>query len=334
MAPTGIGHWPCTLIRFARLTGPGAVGRLSSCSSHHIRLASSATSKQTRTAADGPGGQTTPRRSIDKRIPAGAWDSHMHIVDPRFPLAKDTLHKPEYHTFADWQRFAETVGIPRPVFVQPSFYGHDNSCLLEGLRLLGPSRARGVVTFDTAATPFSSDGVVLTQAELAATLQTYADAIRPLRWVVQIYMDMAAIPLLEPLVPGLGVPVCIDHMGHPPLADLPAYAQTQDPTVIPGFDALARLLRSERGHTYVKLSGAYRMATDADGVTDVLPVARELLRTAERRVVFATDWPHTRYYGVDVRPWVGACLDLCDGDQARIERLFKSNAEELWAGVH
>ncbi|KAK6851526.1 4-sulfomuconolactone hydrolase [Apiospora arundinis] len=331
MAPTGIGHWPCTLIRFARLTGPGVVGRLSSSSSHQIRLASSATSKQTRAAAHGPGGQTLERSSIDERIPAGAWDSHMHIVDPRFPLAKGTPHKPEYHTFADWQRFAKTLsarGSPRPRPERGLRRRHLRPRGHAFLRAAGVGQAGG----PGVRINLKSDGVVLTQAELAATLQTYADAIRPLRWVVQIYMDMAAIPLLEPLVPGLGVPICIDHMGHPPLADLPAYAKTQDPATIPGFDAMARLLKA--GHTYVKLSGAYRMATNPDGVTDVLPLARELLRTAERRVVFATDWPHTRYYGVDVRPWVGACLDLCDGDQVRIDRLFKSNAEELWAGVH
>ncbi|KAI1429989.1 hypothetical protein F5Y12DRAFT_724122 [Xylaria sp. FL1777] len=291
-------------------------------------------------------GTKQPEPEVDQRVPSGAWDSHMHVLDPQFPLSKDAQYKPHWHTLQDWRQFSKSIGIPNAVFVQPSIYGNDNSCVLDALKILGPDRSRGVVTFDPLTTPLSTlqqwdvlgvRGVrlnllsvrkVMEKDELANTLQTYAAAIRPLKWAIQIYLPMQMVPLLEPILPDLGVIICIDHMGHPPLADLPKYAGTQDPSTIPGFDAMLRLLKG--GGAYVKMSGAYRMATATDGITDVIPIARELLRTARQRVVFATDWPHTRYDGLDIRPWIRTSLDICDGDEALIKQLFKTNAEELW----
>ncbi|KAK8118321.1 TIM barrel metal-dependent hydrolase [Apiospora kogelbergensis] len=89
----------------------------------------------------------------------------------------------------------------------------------------------------------------------------------------------------------------------------------------------------EGGNTWVKLSAAYRFSASADGFSDAAPVAKELLRVAGRnRVVFATDWPHTRFEGLDIRPWIRTVLfDLCEKGERLIERVFKGNAEELWS---
>ncbi|KAI8959740.1 hypothetical protein F5Y11DRAFT_367867 [Daldinia sp. FL1419] len=291
-------------------------------------------------------GDVTDSTEKERAIPQEAWDSHVHILDPKYPLSENAQYKPHGHIFCDWEHFRESVGIPNAVFVQPSVYGNDNSCLLDALRILGPHRSRGVVTFDPATTPsyilqqwdelgvrgvrinLQSVGKVMEEDELAKTLRMYATAIHSFGWVIQIYLPMQMVPLLESIVPELGVIICIDHMGHPPLADSPRYAATQDPFVIPGFDAMLRLLKG--GSTYVKLSAPYRMATTADGMTDVIPVAQELLRTAGRKVVFATDWPHTRYEGLDIKPWIQASVDMCAGDKTLIDQLFRTNAEELW----
>ncbi|KAI3342719.1 hypothetical protein F4824DRAFT_443024 [Ustulina deusta] len=320
---------------------------------HTLRRTTAATSKitssswpQTRIFPSRFYGTDRQKLGVDQCMPSGAWDSHMHILDPRFPLSLDAQYKPRWHTLQDWKQFSKSVGIPNAVFVQPSIYGNDNSCLLDALKILGLDRSRGVVTFDPLTTPLSTlqqwdvlgvRGVrvnlvsvrkFMEKDELANTLLTYAAVIRPLKWVIQLYLPMQMVPLLESILPELGVVVCIDHMGHPPLADLPEYAATRDPFAIPGFDAMIRLLKG--GGTYVKMSGAYRMATVSDGITDVIPIAREFLRTARQKVVFATDWPHTRYNGLDIRPWIQTSFDMCDGDEALIKQIFKSNAEELW----
>ncbi|KAI0143783.1 amidohydrolase [Xylariaceae sp. FL1272] len=280
------------------------------------------------------------------KLPPNSWDSHMHILDSRFPLSADALYKPAEHTLSDAMTFESSVGLSNIVLVQPSIYGNDNSCIFDALQKLGADRARGVVTFDPATIELDelrtwhelgvrgvrinlkSVGKVMEQAELRETLQMYADAVRPLDWVVQLYLPMQMVPLLERIVPDLGVRVCVDHMGHPPLGELEEYRATRDPDRIPGFDAFVRLLRA--GKTYVKISAPYRMSGVGDGVSDVVPIARKLIQAAPDRVVFATDWPHTRFDGLDIRPWVKECVAICDGDEKMVEKLFRDNAEALW----
>lgn len=282
----------------------------------------------------------------------------MHVLDPRFPLDDSAVYKPShFHTSQDARTFErDAAGLDGVVIVQPSIYGHDNSCTLSGLKALGgPERARAVVSFDPDTIEPSTlrewhalgvRGVRLNLQsggaappaieQLEATIRKYAGAVRPLGWVLQIYASLPTIAKLEPLLldgaKELGVRVCIDHMGHPNLkaSDSP-YLETGDPYTIPGFASLVRLLES--GNTWTKLSAAYRFSASEDGFSDAAPVAKELLRVAGRnRVVFATDWPHTRFEGLDIRPWIRTVLlDLCQEDEALIERVFRGNAEELWS---
>jgi predicted TIM-barrel fold metal-dependent hydrolase len=57
-------------------------------------------------------------------------------------------------------------------------------------------------------------------------------------------------------------------------------------------------------------------------------VATEILKVAGNiRVVFATDWPHTRFGEVGIDPWVGIVFDWCRKDPFLVERLFQGNAE-------
>src|SRR5207244_6518618 len=43
---------------------------------------------------------------------------------------------------------AKHLGIERFVFVQPSAYGRDNSCMLDTMRAVGTVRCRGIVDVD------------------------------------------------------------------------------------------------------------------------------------------------------------------------------------------
>ena len=48
------------------------------------------------------------------------------------------------------------------------------------------------------------------------------------------------------------------------------------------------------------------------------------------RVVFASDWPHTRFEGLDIKPFVKRVMEWCEWDERLIERVFRGNAEMLW----
>ncbi|OJD35191.1 tim barrel metal-dependent [Diplodia corticola] len=310
---------------------------------------------------------TTPRK-VAARIPPDSWDSHMHVTDPAYPLAPTAAYTPPLHTLSS--ALALTSGaytIRNLVLVQPSIYGADNSCLLSALSQLGPSHGRAVVGIDPAgAAPsqqqqqeqeekmlawhalgvrgvrlnLKSVGRAPSLAQLRADVAAHAAAIPPpLRaaWVLQVYCALDAVPLLERVVAGgdeaagaalpPGVKLCIDHFGHPALPSSSTDSDP-DPYDLPGFDALMRLLRA--GRTWVKLSAAYRIER-GEGLPWLGAMARELLSVREGgRCVFATDWPHTRFDGVDVEPFVEKCLEWCGGDEKKVERLFRGNAEELW----
>lgn len=287
------------------------------------------------------------------RLPPGSWDSHMHIIDPeRYPLSPTAIYKPSKFSVAQAVSFESSIGASNFVIVQPSIYHNDNSCLLDALRILGPARARGVVAFDPQQTPPSllhdwhklgvrgvrinlqSTAQSMADAEIEAVLHRYADAVRPLGWVIQLYIPMGMVTTLERLVPALGgVKIVIDHMGSPdfPSSSSSSTAPLVDPyTTLDGFASLVRLLQA--GSTYVKMSAPYRLSKRHNYLRDVEPVARELLRVAGRsNVLFATDWPHTRFEGLNIRPWIEHVTNWCEGDQRLVERVFKGNAEDLWA---
>ncbi|KAH6713415.1 hypothetical protein BKA61DRAFT_609100 [Leptodontidium sp. MPI-SDFR-AT-0119] len=296
---------------------------------------------------------TTPKKkdkdkdndTVLSLIPHGSWDSHMHILDPtHYPLASDAQYTPNAHLLPSALSFEKSMHIQNLVIVQPSIYGYDNSCLLSALRTLGPSRGHGVVTFETANTTTStlqewhalgvrgvrinlqSVGQSADPVELASTLHRYADIIRPFGWVLQLYVPLETAVVLEDIVPGLNVRVCLDHFGSPDLSN--ATAGSSDPYAIPGFRSLVNLLK--QGNTFVKMSAPYRLSNSTEW-SELEPTGRELLRVAGmKRVVFASDWPHTRFEGLDIKPFFRTVMEWCNWDEAMIERVFKGNAEDLW----
>jgi predicted TIM-barrel fold metal-dependent hydrolase len=79
----------------------------------------------------------------------------------------------------------------------------------------------------------------------------------------------------------------------------------------------------------VKISGAYRLSADPE-MKCVRAMARELMSVAPTRLVFATDWPHTQFDGLDIMPFIEECLSWSRAGSGLRERLFRRNAEELW----
>src|SRR5690242_3608756 len=65
--------------------------------------------------------------------PPGAADCHVHVIGPksRFPLAKERTYTPMDAPTAQLAAMLKRLGLDRVVLVQPSFYGTDNSCMLD-----------------------------------------------------------------------------------------------------------------------------------------------------------------------------------------------------------
>jgi predicted TIM-barrel fold metal-dependent hydrolase len=297
---------------------------------------------------------TTP---LSERLPQGTWDTHMHVLDPRFPLSPSASYTPSAHTLDDAKPFYDSTGIRNLVLVQPSIYGTDNACLLSALEALGP-RGRAVVEIDPSTTPPSTlrswhalgvRGVRINlrsrtpdssslppdfASTFAQETQLYADLIRPLNWSLHFHISLDMVPLLAAIAPSLNVKLCIDHFGSPDLPpNAPPSWHKSGPWGLPGFLALVNLLRDSRPGAYVKISAPYRFSGDKE-MKDIEVLTRALMDEAPERCVFATDWPHTRFEGVNVVPFMEGLLRWAErvGGEELVERVFRGNAERLLDG--
>ena len=288
--------------------------------------------------------------SMATSVPQGAWDSHMHVCEPlRFPVSPTATYQPHKATLKEAQKNAEILGLPNLVFVQPSTYGNDNRCLLDALQSVGPKRGRGVVVFDPteidpktlekwhslgvrgARINFKSVGKEMAQQEMLKLLESYQKAIGRMNggWALQLFVDMSIVPQLEEFVDRHigakdGMKLVLDHFGSPGQLH-------RDLSKVRGWDAMCRVMKN--GGVYVKISAPYRLSKDPE-YNDLEAIAKELFMIRNGKgVVFASDWPHTRFEGLDIQPWLEKCLQWCGGDQHLVNQLFRDNARELWS-VH
>jgi predicted TIM-barrel fold metal-dependent hydrolase len=66
------------------------------------------------------------------------FDSHFHIIDPRFPLIPNDGYLPPDFTVDHYRSHTEALGISGGVVVSGSFQGFDQSYLVHALGELGP----------------------------------------------------------------------------------------------------------------------------------------------------------------------------------------------------
>jgi 2-pyrone-4,6-dicarboxylate lactonase len=87
------------------------------------------------------------------RAPPLSCDAHFHVFGPadKYPhggVNEKLRYEPPLAPLSDYMGLAKGLGMERFVFVQPSAYGRDNSCMLDAMREVGIAHCRGVVDID------------------------------------------------------------------------------------------------------------------------------------------------------------------------------------------
>jgi predicted TIM-barrel fold metal-dependent hydrolase len=241
-----------------------------------------------------------PRSAVDFTMPAGACDCHVHIVgDPaRFPMAADRIYTPPQASPDMLQDLQRDLHLEHVVLVQPSFYGADNSALLDAMKQIGPNRVRGVVVVGETASSADLDAMAkagvrgvrinletageFDPAVAAKKLETAIFQCQPRNWHIQLYTRPSVIAALSEMLSKSPVPLVFDHF---------AGAQVAQGVAQPGFDAVLALVRS--GKAYVKISAPYRASKMKMPYGDIAPVAASLVAANPDRVLWGSDWPHT-----------------------------------------
>lgn len=70
--------------------------------------------------------------------PRPIFDSHFHVIDPRFSLVGNAGYVPEPFTYSDYTHLAEPLGVIGGAIVAGSYQGTDPTALLDALDRLGP----------------------------------------------------------------------------------------------------------------------------------------------------------------------------------------------------
>lgn len=274
-----------------------------------------------------PGPDPAPRGPSRFAVPAGAVDTHAHVIGPPPYVAARSYTAPQAPAAA-YLAMLNATGMAHGVLVQVSVHGTDNRLLLDTLRHAG-GRLRGVAVI----AGDEGDAALLAMAEASVRgvrinnlygggvgpehLERIGAICRGLGWHMQLLLDARTLPDLQSRLARVPVPLVVDHMGH-----FPAALGVGSP----GFRALLTLVREG---AWVKLSGAYRLAEPP--YAETVPLAHALLDAAPDRCVWGSDWPHVAHWSA--MPNVGGLLDvLADwavDDDAR-QRVLVENPSRLY----
>jgi predicted TIM-barrel fold metal-dependent hydrolase len=220
-----------------------------------------------------------------------AVDGHAHVMRRDAPLAPDRHSAPKRDcTVEEYLAVLDAHGISHGVLTAPSFYGTDNSLLLDALdRAAGRLRGTVIVAPDVARSALEAMaergavGIRLNWFRrgslpdpAAADYRRLFATVRDLGWHVEIYVEGPLLADALPRIRESGARVVVDHFGSP------------DPVRGIACEGFQRVLEGVRaGDTWVKLSASYRQGgVDCRRYVDAL-----LDAGGPQQLVWASDWP-------------------------------------------
>lgn len=237
-------------------------------------------------------GSTADRGPI---LPVGAVDCHAHVLKKDAPLAPLRHSAPARDaSVEEYLSLLDDHHVTYGVLTAPSFYGSDNTLLLDALqKAQGRLRGTAIVEPDIRPDVLQSMrrrgvcGIRLNWIKRptipdpsSAEYQRLFGCIRDLGMHVEVYIEGELLtPVLE-AIQRSGATAVIDHFGSP------------DPATTVDSSGFRHLLNAiQKGHVWVKLSAPYRL-----GGVDAQVYVDELTREGTgERMVWATDWPWVGY---------------------------------------
>jgi len=269
----------------------------------------------------------------------GGCDTHFHVFGPaeRYPARDPKLrYKPPYAPLEEYLAWAEAQGFERFVFVQPSAYARDNSCMLDAMRAMRYP-CRGIVDLDEDAPErllaelrdlgvcgvrVNVSPVHPPESGLAERLAPRIDRLEArcaeLDWQLDFLLPGWLTHEMLPRLAKLKVDFTLAHMGM---------FLAKDGGQQPGFRQMIEMLKSSRG--YAKLTGVYRMSKTA-GFSDAKPMAQALIREVPARLIWGSDYPHLSFADAVDSDQLYALLADWAPDEATRRRILVDNPAKLF----
>jgi 2-pyrone-4,6-dicarboxylate lactonase len=253
-----------------------------------------------------PVDHTAQGEAIEFRAPPSACDAHFHVFGraARYPYAADLRYGLPFAPLPAYLALARRLGIERMVFVQPSAYGRDNSCMLDAMAHLSDRQCRGIVDIEEHAPEktiaqmhalgvrgirINVSPVKPPQAGFAEALLARIERLDALcaetGWQLDFLLPGWLTAELMGTLQRLRCSFTLAHMGM---------FLAREGVAQPGFRQLLELLRHGEGRCWIKLTGVYRIS-QTPGFADVAPMARALIDSAPDRMIWGSDYPHLSY---------------------------------------
>ena len=276
----------------------------------------------------------------DFRAPPLSCDAHFHVFGPaeRYPYGTDLRYPPPLAPLEDVIAIAKKLGIERFVFVQPSAYGRDNTCMLDAMREVR-ARCRGIVDVDENVADAELDrlnklgvrGVRVNvppvkpyeagfAARLLPRIERLDARLSEIGWQLDFLIPGWLTTELMPTLRKLKVQYTVAHFGLFP---------ARDGVKQKGFQDFLELTKLGARRCWVKLTGIYRMST-APGFSDVLPMARALIETAPDRLIWGSDFPHLSFEDKVGSVQLFNLLGKWAPDEATRRRILVENPQKLY----
>ena len=208
------------------------------------------------------------------------FDSHLHIIDSRFPLIPNNGYLPDAFTCEDYLQRMQNYDLRGGTIVSGSFQGFDQTYLVSALEKLGPAFVgvtnlpasisdQEIIDLDKTGVRAVRFNLVRGGSETIDQLEIMAKRVYDLcKWHIELYIDSSDLDELYNRLVTLPA-VSIDHLG------LSRY----------GYSALLKLV--ERG-IHVKATGFGRVDFE------IAQALKEIYSANPNSLMFGTDLPSTR----------------------------------------
>jgi predicted TIM-barrel fold metal-dependent hydrolase len=272
--------------------------------------------------------------------PPKSCDCQFHIFGDRakYPFHIDTDYPTPKATFADIRGVLKMLGLSRGVVVTSYRFDIDHSLLIDEFEALSAAeranfRAIGVVRDalgDQEMAKLNALGVCGARfnlgkrykvANIAPEVRRSMARVREIGWHARLHMAGSDIPEWgEVLRAERDLNMSIDHMGH-----IDFSLGTDQPSVRWIMDRL------KEGNWWVMLSNGNRDSKMDAGWDDAVPLARTFIEAAPDRMIWGTDWPHTRWRKrmMNDAEVVELLYRYVDNDQALLKKILVDNPAKL-----
>jgi predicted TIM-barrel fold metal-dependent hydrolase len=271
----------------------------------------------------------------EKQVITGI-DCHAHIMAMDLPLASEIHSRPSRNFSAEeYLSVLHAHGISHGVLTAPSFYGPNNSLLLDALRS-HPTQLRGTVIINPNTEKLDLERQLLAMREQGVVgirlnwikkqsipdinsvqYQSLLGLAKDLDLHIELFLEDRLQEQVVPPILASGATLVLDHFGNP------------DPKLGINSASFQNTLRGLiDGQIWVKLSAPYRLG-HLEGV-NLQPYIDALLGANPKQLVWASDWPWLSYENqftyVDCIKWIQSSV----GSKAIWEDILIHNPKSLF----